>query len=90
MRVKLLGRWWGLRFVPNLRDDGACDPPTLKGKEIRVKSTLTGVDRLETVIHEMVHAAGWHLDEPFTEQFAHDAARVLWRLGYRLDTQVKM
>jgi hypothetical protein len=35
------------------------------------------------LIHEIVHAAGWHIDETFVERFACDAARALWRLGYR-------
>jgi hypothetical protein len=44
---------------------------------------LQGEEKLEVVIHELVHAAGWHIDEEFTEIFAKDVARVLWRLGYR-------
>jgi hypothetical protein len=34
-------------------------------------------------LHELVHAAGWYLDESFVGQFASDAAGALWRLGYR-------
>ncbi len=83
MRVKLLGRVWNLRFAPNLANRGDCDPPDVSKKEIRVLSTLTGEERLEVLVHEMVHAAGWHLDEAFVERFARDAARALWRLGYR-------
>lgn len=39
---------------------------------------LRGSHRL---ILELLHAAGWHIDEAFVEQFAHDAARALGR-GY--------
>ncbi len=54
--VKLLGRVWNLRFAPNLANRGDCDPPDVPKKEIRVLSTLTGEERLEVLVHEMVHA----------------------------------
>jgi hypothetical protein len=83
MRVKILNRMWRLRFAPNMANRGDCDPPGRRHKEIRISSALRGEERLEVVIHEMVHAACWHIDEQFVEEFARDAARVLWRLGYR-------
>lgn len=83
MRVRILGKCWRLRFAPNLANRGDCDPPTQLNKEIRIACSLRGEERLEVLIHEMVHAAGWHIDESFVERFARDAARSLWRLGYR-------
>ena len=83
MRVKVLGKVWGLRFAPNMANRGDCDEPDQRSKEIRVASNLRGEERLEVLLHELVHAAGWHLDESFVEQFASDTARALWRLGYR-------
>jgi hypothetical protein len=83
MRVKILNRMWNLRFAHNMANRGDCDPPDKPGKAIRVSSALRGEERLEVVVHELVHAAGWHIDEGFAEQFASDVARVLWRLGYR-------
>ena len=83
MRVRILGKLWNLRFAPNLANRGDCDPPTARGKEIRVSSSLRGEERLEVLLHELVHAAGWHIDEEFVGRFAHDTARALWRLGYR-------
>jgi len=85
MRIRVLNRTWNLRFAPNLANRGDCDPPGKPGKEIRVSSALRGEERLEVVVHELVHAAGWHIDEGFAERFAGDVARVLWRLGYRDD-----
>lgn len=82
-RLKILGKVWRLRFSPNLANRGDCDPPHQPGKEIRVSSTLRGEELLEVLLHELVHAAGWHLDESFVERFAADVARALWRLGYR-------
>lgn len=85
MRIRVLNRFWNLRFAPNLANRGDCDPPDQAGKEIRISSTLSGEERLEVLVHELVHAAGWHIDETFAERFAGDVARVLWRLGYRDD-----
>jgi hypothetical protein len=82
-RLNILGRRWGLRFAPNMANRGDCDPPSRANKQIRVSSMLAGEERLEVLIHEFLHAAGWHIDEAFVEQFAADAAHALWRLGYR-------
>ena len=38
---------------------------------------------MDTIIHECIHAEGWHIDEVFIERAATDIARVLLRLGYR-------
>lgn len=83
MRIKILGKVWNLRFVPNLANRGDCDAPTVKGREIRIWTGNRGEMRLNTLIHEMLHAAGWPLDEEFVDQFANDSARALWKLGYR-------
>lgn len=83
IRIKILGKVWRLRFAPNMANRGDCDPPQQSGKEIRISSALRDEERLEVLIHEFVHAAGWHIDETFVERFARDAARALWRLGYR-------
>lgn len=82
-RLKILGKVWRLRFAPNMANRGDCDPPCQRGKEIRISSSLRGEERLEVLIHELLHAAGWHIDESFVERFAADAARALWRAGYR-------
>ena len=89
IRIKILGKVWRLRIAPNMANRGDCDPPQQSGKEIRVSSALRDEERLEVLIHEFVHAAGWHIDETFVERFARDAARALWRLGYR-DQEVRI
>ena len=87
MRIKILGKIWRFRFAPNMAIRGDCEPPTKVGKQIRVSSSLKGEERLEVIIHEMIHAAGWHLDEEYVHDFARDVARALWRLGYRQQTE---
>ena len=82
MRLTILGKRWWLRFVALRTNRGECDPPTKPNKEIRVDSQLRGEERLEVLIHEQIHAAGWHLDEEFVTRFAQDLARNLTKLGY--------
>lgn len=84
MFVTILRRRWKLRFTPLKINRGECDSPEKPSKEIRVDSRLTGEERLEVVIHEVIHAALWHLDEEYVEATARDLARILWRLGYKL------
>ncbi len=84
MRITILGKHWNLRFCnTGANHHGRCDPPSIPGKEIKVSSRIRGQLKLDTIIHELTHAAGWHIDEPFVEQFATDVARTLWKLGYR-------
>ncbi|HEY2759904.1 MAG TPA: hypothetical protein VGI75_04155 [Pirellulales bacterium] len=84
MRIKILGRVWNLRFAPHLGpNDGFCDPPTTTNKSIVVAKGLSEKDQLEILVHEMLHAGGWHFDEEYVTQFARDISHVLWRLGYR-------
>jgi hypothetical protein len=86
MHLTILGKRWRYRTVRRIGDKkttlGQCDPPDKKNKEIRVLSRLSGESRMDVVIHEMLHAAGWHLDEEFVDRFATDAARALTKMGY--------
>lgn len=83
MQITMLGKRWTLRFAPNLGNGGDCDPPDHPRKEIRINSTLDERRELEVILHELTHAAFWHLDETYVENFANAAADVLRRLGYR-------
>lgn len=83
MRLRFGKHCWELCVVPNLANDGDCDAPDVPGKKIRVDSRTRGRARLETYIHEMLHASCWVLTDEAVEQTAHDIARALWRLGYR-------
>lgn len=86
MRIHLGGKAWQLEPRAKLPADrdGDCDPPSKPGKSIRIRAGLRGVHRLEVEIHELLHAADWSKDEAWVEATAHDLARILWRLGYRL------
>ena len=79
----ILGKRGKFSFTPLTKADGYCDPPSQTGKRILVDSRLRGEARLETIIHELRHAADWSRAEEFVERESRDLARVLWRLGYR-------
>lgn len=82
MRAKILGKVWEIVFTPRVHL-GDCDGPHIANKKIRIAKKLKDEQRLEVIIHELLHAANWHLDEEWVEQAGIDIARVLWRLGYR-------
>lgn len=83
MKLHLAGKRWTLRFVPRLAVDGDCDPPAARNKAIRIAQQLHGERRLAVLIHEMLHATHWSLDEAWIDAVSTDIARALWRLGYR-------
>lgn len=90
--VTILGKRWRLSFVPRLRvgresPDGACDSPKKTGKEIRIRRALLRYPRalMETLIHELLHAADWTKDETWIDETAADLARILWGVGFRMD-----
>ena len=78
MRVKILGKYWNLRFVPNMGDkNGECDAPQTARREIRIQAGLRGQALIAAIIHEALHAGNWHLDEEFVTEFSEDASRLL-------------
>lgn len=51
---------------------------------IRISSKIDGELRLDTEIHEMLHACLPDIDEEAVNETATDLARTLWAMGYRL------
>lgn len=62
---------------------GHCDPPGIEPRKIKIRKSLKGRERLDTIIHELLHAAQWDLSEDAVEETATDIANALWQLGYR-------
>lgn len=86
MRAKILGKYWNISFQPASKMpgmDGCCSHPEEPHRHIKIRTKLRGERELDVVIHECLHAAGWHIDHDFVSDFASDVARLLWRLGYR-------
>jgi hypothetical protein len=89
--LTILGKTWQLVYSKRINkknDRGLCDEhASYKTPKIRIKRDLCGEERLEVLIHEMMHAANWPLDEGFVSNFSIDAARELTKLGYRNVTE---
>lgn len=85
MIVSILGKRWRVRFCRLTSISGDCSSPTDVNKEIRIDNRLKGEEQLEILIHEFRHAADWGRDESFVAREAKDLARMLWRLGYRIN-----
>ena len=75
-------RYWGLRFVPNLgkKTHGRCDPFDKPNKEILIKSGLSRRDTIDAVVHEVIHASNWWMDEEWVIELGHDIAHTLEQL----------
>ena len=81
MRVKVLGKYWTLTFVPTLGAHGDCDDVS---RTIRIKQGQSDRDTLDTVIHESLHAAAFDMfDESYVDKLATDISIILTRLGYK-------
>lgn len=81
MRVKIRGRYFRLTFERLPRGtDGLCE---MESRRIKIRKSQGGEAQLDTLLHELLHAAHWDLAEESIEETARDVARVLWRLGYR-------
>ena len=87
--VELGGRRWRLRSARNLKAYngepaiGLCDDPSQIGKQIKIEASLGDQELLEVLIHEMLHAQYWQLEEFAVDRAGREMATVLWRLGYR-------
>ena len=90
-RIVLNDRRWNFtrklikqRAADGTRIYGTCDDPKSKNKSIVVDSRLSGEIELDTIIHELLHAASWEVfDDDFVDTTATSIARILHRLGYR-------
>lgn len=73
--VRFLWRYTKLR--------GSASGWTYHGEKILIDERLKGRQRLETEIHEWLHAANPTLSEEAVTNQAKDLSRILWKLGYR-------
>ena len=86
MHVTILGKRYRFEWFRRRNkhaDHGYCDDPAQKNKSIRIAQNQGDFDKLDTIIHEVLHAADWHKSEEWVGTVGTDLARILWRLGYR-------
>ena len=90
-RVTIRGRRWNFEIVNTLPDasHGEIDPYDRPDKAIRIARNQKPLDALDTVIHECLHAAFPDLCEEAVTDSATDIARVLFRLGCRVNLREK-
>ncbi len=79
MRVKILGKYWNLKFSPNLSTKGHCDAPTIPRKRMLISSTLRGKALLAALLHETHHAADWNKDEEWVQEVSDDQAEIIMK-----------
>jgi hypothetical protein len=77
---KAYGLSWQFNSIEN-----AIDTETIKEPTIEIDSTLVGRQRLDTEIHEALHLACPWMTEFLVARTATYIARVLWKIGYRVD-----
>lgn len=89
MKIRIRDKQWTVRRTALKNVRGLCDHPEEPGRTIRVARHLKDAEELEVLLHEMLHAAFWDLDESVVESVADDLGAALWKYGYRKQTTNK-
>jgi hypothetical protein len=58
---------------------GDCSPPNARRPQIRIARDARGSDFVDTLIHELIHARWWALDEDEVSEFASEIVAILRR-----------
>jgi hypothetical protein len=81
--LTIRGSRWKVRWVNNLGDNfGVCD---YAKRELRIAKGQEVTTELDTVVHELLHAALPDLDEPAIAETAEALATALVKLGFVKD-----
>lgn len=81
----IAGQRWRWRYKAMRNHHGQCD---YTNREIFIDTAQAGRPRLDSEIHEALHALQPFATEEHTAEAAKTLAEILWRLGYRLTEQV--
>jgi hypothetical protein len=84
-RIRIRGQYWLLLSKVMRKLDGIVSHPKDSQKELWIRRSLVGFELLESLIHEMLHAAFPDVTEAVIDEVAHDISTVLWELGYSAD-----
>lgn len=87
MRIFTLGHYYDLEFNGRLVDHGTCDDTKKPYKKIRIRKSLRGRQLIDTLCHEITHAAVPWLRESVVRSFATDFGAEMtrkWRRTHRL------
>lgn len=84
MQIRILGKTWTVQFCKLRKRWGTCSDPNHEPRTIQIDERVNQKQLIEYMTHEMLHGAGWHIDEAFVKRFAKDVAAVIHdQLGYR-------
>lgn len=79
--IRILRRTWRLVFAEDMEKAygvfGDCDAPSQRRKAIRIDPSQSDSELLDTLLHEMGHAAMPWATEEFVSRFATDQARAI-------------
>ena len=89
--ITIHGEQWKLILCRSITHRGVkCDGLCIYTKrEIRVDRNLKGRELVETVLHEMHHAAGWHVSEEAVAQLAKEQSLALEKVKGATDAKEK-
>lgn len=85
-RTKIGGRTWRVQFVEARamgKAWGLCDHPPGRHPTISIRRSLKEPAMLDTLVHEVLHAARPELDEEAVDSTATAIAKALYRAGWR-------
>lgn len=82
--IKIRGKRFSVKNVPAIR--GQCDHPRSTNKTINIPVDGDTLGELVVIIHELLHAAFWDIDEEVIDDVGHDIGVALWKLKWRKDT----
>lgn len=80
------GQRWELVFR-SLRRRDLCGLCEYDRHRVSVCTSLRGIDRLDTICHELLHACQGFASEEHVAETATVLATALWRLGYRMEAE---
>ena len=56
----------------------------IENRKILIDMRLTGVELLETILHEIAHVQQPDLSEDAIVEYSKETAEILWKIGYHL------
>jgi hypothetical protein len=60
-----------------------CEGLTIYDQTIVINTPRENEERLDTIVHEALHASNYKLTEAEVTRMANDISSVLWKAGYR-------
>ena len=89
IRHTFAGRRYSVLLDARLKSShGICTDPARPSPTIKIAAGLGQADFLEAVIHEALHACAYDLlSEHWVTTSANDIARLLLKLGFKLDAK---